>query len=107
MNSILRDLNTWSLGSNLALNPSKTKCMLFSASQMSTYYSLESRQIHLTVGGKQIEHEKSTKLLGVHLNDSLKWDDHINSLATSCYSTLSVLRKIKNFTSYKSKKIFS
>ena len=36
-----------------------------------------------------------SKLLGVHLNDSLRWDDHKKSLVTSCYGTLTILKKIK------------
>ena len=65
-----------SLGSNLPLNPSKSYlqllCKLFWTSQLSAYHSL----------------------------DSLKWDDHIKCLSTSCYGTLIILKKNKNFTTY-------
>ena len=34
------------------------------------------------------------------MTDTLKWDDHVKHLASSCYGVLAVLRKIKNFTNY-------
>ena len=64
---------------------------------MSSYHSLAERPIHLSVGDKPLERVHSTKLLGVH---TLKWDDHVKHLASSCYGVLAALRKIKNFTNY-------
>ena len=89
INDTLDDLNSWSHCSNLALNPSKTKSMLFSTSQSSEYHLLGSRQTHLSVGGMPIVREKSAKLLGVQLNERLKWD-HIKHLATSCYGAINI-----------------
>ena len=100
MNNTLTKLSNWSQGSNLALNPTKTKCMLFTTSQMSTYHSLSSRPLQLAVEEKVLERVKSTKLLGVHLNENLKWDAHVKHLASTCYGTLANLRKIKNFTTF-------
>ena len=100
MNETLASITNWSQDSNLALNPAKTKCMLFSTPQMSSYHSLAERPIHLSVGDKPLERVHSIKLLGVHMTDTLKWDDHVKHLASSCYGVLAALRKIKNFTNY-------
>ena len=100
MNETLASIINWSQDSNLALNPAKTKCMLFSTPQMSSYHSLAERPIHLSVGDKPLERVHSIKLLGVHMTDTLKWDDHVKHLASSCYGVLVALRKIKNFTNY-------
>ena len=100
MNETLASITNWSQDSNLALNPAKTKCMLFSTPQMSSYHSLAERPIHLSVGDKLLERVHSIKLLGVHMTDTLKWDDHVKHLASSCYGVLAPLRKIKNFTNY-------
>ena len=40
----------------------------------------------------------------VHLNENLKWDEHVKHLASSCYGTLACLQKTKNFTPYKLRK---
>ena len=104
MNKTLNKFGNWSQDSNLALNPPKTKSMLYSTSQMSSYHSLSSRTLQLSVQGKDLERVKSAKLLGVHLNENLNWDEHVKHLASSCYGTLACLRKIKNFTPYKLRK---
>ena len=88
MNETLASITNWSQDSNLALNPAKTKCMLFSTPQMSSYHSLAERPIHLSVGDKPLERVHSIKLLGVHMTDTLKWDDHVKHLASSCYDVL-------------------
>ena len=67
---------------------------------MSFYHSLAERPIHLSVGDKPLERVHSIKLLGVHMTDTLKWDDHVKHLFSSCYRVLAALRKIKNFTNY-------
>ena len=100
MNETLVSITNWCQDSNLALNPAKTKCMLFSTSQMSSYHSLAERPIHLSVGDKPLERVHSIKLLGVHMTDNLKWDDNIKHLASSCYGILAALRKTKNFANY-------
>ena len=100
MNETLASITNWSQDSNLALNPAKTKCMLFSTPQMSSYHSLAERPIHLSVGDKPLERVHSIKLLGIQMTDTLKWDDHVKHLASSCYGVLAALRKIKNFTNY-------
>ena len=100
MNETLASITNWSQDSNLALNSAKTKCMLFSTPQMSSYYSLAERPIHLSVGDKPLERVHSIKLLGIQMADTLKWDDHVKHLTSSCYGVLAALRKIKNFTNY-------
>ena len=46
------------------------------------------------------ERIKSCKLLGVHINEHVKWDDHIKHTVSGCFSTLSILRKLKYFAKY-------
>ena len=94
MNETLASITNWSQDSNLALNPAKTKCMLFSTPQMSSHHSLAERPIQLSVGDKPVERVHSIKLLGVHMTDTLKSDDHVKHLASSCYGVLVALRKI-------------
>ena len=58
----------------------------------------------LKVSDKTLERVQQTKLLGVYLHENLKWDEHVKELSKSCYSTLSILRKIKNFADFKLRK---
>ena len=49
---------------------------------------------------------KSCKLLGVHISEHLKWDDHIKDTVSGCYvyATLSILRKLKYLAKYEFRK---
>ena len=51
-----------------------------------------------------LERIKNTKLLGVHLNENLLSDEHAKNLASSCYTILASLRKIKHFYSLQAAK---
>jgi hypothetical protein len=44
------------------------------------------------------------KLLGVKLTAHLDWKEHVADVTSSCYATLSVLHKLKNFASFKLRK---
>ena len=97
VNMDMDNLFHYSQESNLALNSTKTKWMLLSTKQMSSKQDLESISLNIKCSGKSIQRVSSTKLLGVHINQHLTWEDHITNTLSSCYGTLSVLRKIKNF----------
>ena len=74
--------------------------MVLSTQQMSSHYKLAHHALNLTVGCNPIERVESTKLLGVSIHSNLKWNQHIKQLASSCYGTLAMLKKIKNFSNY-------
>ena len=61
-NNALSELHSWSKESNLALNPDKTKSMMFSTRQMFTRRNLSSFPLLLSAGGKDLERIKNTKL---------------------------------------------
>ena len=62
MNNALSELHSWFKESNLALNPDKTKSMMFSTRQMFTRRNLSSFPLLLSAGGKDLERIKNTKL---------------------------------------------
>ena len=64
MNETLVSITNWSQDSNLALNPAKTKCMLFLTPRMSSYHSLAERPINLSVGDKSSSVFTLLKYLG-------------------------------------------
>ena len=44
---------------------------------MSRVHHLDEYDPNIAVSGYKLERIKSWKLLGVHINEHLKWDDHI------------------------------
>ena len=58
----------------------------------------------LNISGNTLKRVDSKKLLGVHFHEHLKWNEHVRMTASSCYGTLSTLRKIKHFADFKLRK---
>ena len=104
LNEDLEKLVSWSSSTNLALNPKKTKVMVISTEQLSKQHSLQSYSPALKIREKDLQLERCSKLLGVILNEHLSCDDHIAKVTSSCFCTMSILRKFKNHMPFKLKK---
>ena len=91
INTALTQLSEWSSDSNLSLNAGKTKYMIFSTQQMTNAHSLHLHEPSLAVDGKLLERIRATKLLGLYITENFTWNDHINQLSSTCYSTLVTL----------------
>jgi hypothetical protein len=104
LNSSLNIVSSWSSESNLALNPSKTKAMLLSTRQMSRVHGLYTNRPLVSISSNNLEYVEVCKLLGVHFNENLKWDEQVKAICKSCYGTIRILKKIKNFTDFKLRK---
>ena len=102
--SSLNNLDQWANENNLTTNVIKTKCMLFSTKRMSTLHQLPEKNLNVTLANKTLERVSETKLLGIHFDEHLTWNKHIKTVISSCHYTLSTLRKLKNFTTFKLKK---
>ncbi len=74
--------------------------MILSTKQMSATHSLEELPIDINCHKKSLSLVFSTKLFGIHLDQHLSWREHITNLLPSCYATLSVLRKLRNFAPF-------
>ena len=100
----INKLSVWSKESTLAFNNDKTKVMILSIPQMSRVHHLDEYDPNIAVSGYKLERIKSCKLLGVHINEHLKWDDHIKHAVFRCYATLAILRKLKYVAKYELRK---
>ena len=78
--------------------------MILSTPQMSRVHHLDEYDPNIVVSCQKLERIKSCKLLGVHINEHLKWDDHIKHTVSGCYATLSILRKLKYLAKYELRK---
>ena len=72
--------------------------MIFSTQQMTNAHSSHLHEPTLAIDGKLLERIRATKLLGLYITENITWNDHINQLSSTCYSTLITLRQINNFT---------
>ena len=98
ISTVCPQLLLWS-DSHLALNPTKTKIVVLSTSQMSRVHSLGQFIPSLGISSRSLERVNLTKLLGIHFSEHLSWEDCMSTnCQKSCHSALGILRKIKNFT---------
>ena len=80
INKTIASLKNYFTSCNLVLNPSKTNWMLIPTPQMSRHHTLKERDLPIVYGGSALKRISSTKLLGVHMDQHLSWDTHVDSL---------------------------
>ena len=56
------------------------------------------------MGEKLLDLESNPRLLGIYLDENLDWSNHLQEIISSCYGKLSVLKKLKNLTTFKLRK---
>ena len=106
LNSSRNTVSSWSNNPHLALNLKKTKTMLLSTRQMSRVciHSLDRNRPTITISDSTLEYVNVSKLLGVHIHQHLIWDEHVPATCKSCYGTIQIIRKLKNFAGYRLRK---
>ena len=104
MSESMHDVESWSKNANLVLNPSKTKALLLSTSQLAKVHQLENISMQISINDVTIEHVSSAKLLGTYLDRHLNWEENVKNTASSCYATLASLKRLKNFLPFHIKK---
>ena len=82
------EVEDWSKAHLMNINPKKTKQMFIGSltDKIST---------NLSISGHDIELVNQFKLLGVNVMDSLKWDEHVDSICAKINKRLFFLRKLK------------
>ena len=103
MNEALSKVGLWFKKNKLNLNPGKTRYMVFNCRTERTDI------IHIE--GKFIERvwekgrEKSFKLVGIKIDEGLKWNHHIDHVAKKMNSAIYALKKSSKELSCKNKKL--
>ena len=102
MNSVLAEVNIGFKQNKLNLNPSKTRCMIFNAKTEET----ELISIDNTIIERVWEKRKETsfKLVDIHIDERLKWDQHINKTSSKIASAIYGLTKCAKELSSENKK---
>ena len=84
--------NVWLQKNGLKLNISKTKTMLIHSARKKV-----SDRLALSVENVDIEQVQKFKFLGVIVNDTLSWGDHIDFVCNKVTRSLSLLRRLSWF----------
>ena len=106
VNIELEKAKLWFQANKLSLNVAKTKFMVFRTKQMQCVQD----SLVIKIGGEKIErigndcNIKSFKFVGVHLDEFITWEHHINSVINKVSSANFVLNQLKKFVPTKIRK---
>ena len=85
-------LNSWLNVNKLFLHVDKTECVLFgSAKRLHTTTNFE-----ISINGQRIKQVPKYKYLGVIMDDSLSWKDHVQHILMKASARLGMLRRLRN-----------
>lgn len=94
LNKDLENVNKWLMANKLTMNKVKTKFMIIGSNKRLALIT-ESPQI--TIGGYRINRVFSKKILGLVLDENLKWDKHIEEQSKKISQNIALLRRAKSF----------
>ena len=99
----LYDVSGWCCRNRMALNPTKTKCMLMATRQK---HQKKQLPLNLKFETTPIEQVSKHRLLGVTVDEQLKWQAHINNMCKTVSRNIFLLSKLSQIVSQKSKLAF-
>lgn len=98
INSDIKKLEKWYYDNLLTINEEKTEYMIFGGKHIT---------VEIKIKGTNIKQIKSTKYLGLYIQDNLKWEEHINKLTKRNAQAIGALSKIRNYIpNYNRKQIY-
>ena len=75
----------------LSLNVGKCECML-----VGTQQALEKfKDVNIRIGNQKVKKVQSTKYLGIHIDENLRWTNHVDCMVKKISSKIGILRKLK------------
>ena len=97
INNALKQLDTWLQGSKLSFNVAKTNAMLVSTKQKHNILNSRSEDLDFKIRDNDLEIIQKTKYLGVQIDNSLIWKEHIKTVSTKVSRAIGFLKHAKTF----------
>ena len=91
----LNNVSNWCLDNGMVLNAAKTKVLLITTPQKRS--QLVNKNLSLHYKDVNLEITAGDKILGVYINEKLKWDNHITFVRKKISTNLWLLSRIKLF----------
>ena len=94
LNNDLKNVSDWLSTNKLSLNTEKTEYMIIGSHQR--LRSIETEPA-IYLGANKIKRVKSTKSLGLMLDETLSWNEQINALSNKVNKSLNVIKRLREF----------
>ena len=91
LNDDLREITKWCCRNSLLINLDKTKLLVIGVPQLTKTLL----PLSVTLMGKIIEPVTTAKDLGVYIDKSSNYNDHINKISLSCIYKLTMINRVK------------
>ena len=91
----LKKVAAWCCQNSLLINPDKTKLLLIGTPQMLNAISTD-LDLHVTLLGKDLRPVSSAKDLGIQIDATLSFDEHVAITTSSCLSSLCQINRVKH-----------
>ena len=88
----LKHLNEWLWASRLSLNIKKTKRLI-----LHSKFNRKTIDISIKIQGIKLKTTDKVKYLGILINHTLSWDNHINELSIRLSKANGILSKLRHF----------
>lgn len=91
LQNVLDGLLEWTENNHMKLNPKKCTAMRI------TFMKNPPEPEILCIGDSQLPYVSTFKILGVHIQQNLKWDTQINEILKKCNKKLYMFRQVKHY----------
>ena len=102
LQSDINKTQRWCMKNNMAINPTKTTCMIIGSKQKLSCFE----DLNLYVYNNRITNVELQKLLGVYIDKNLTWKLHIDKTCKKLVSKLFLLKRIQYFLTPDVKQLF-
>ena len=92
----------WCANNNMAINPSKSKCMVVG----SKYKVKKAEELNITINNESIQNVTNQKILGVNVDNHLEWNLQIKDVCCRINSKLYMFKMISPYISQDMKLLF-
>ena len=96
INVDLELLDSWLKGNKLSLNVAKTQSMLIATKPKHRTLNNAAEKLNLEIRGRELDVFKKTKYLGVQVDNSLDWKEHLKAVSSKVSRAIGFLKHARN-----------
>ena len=103
MQDSLDQVSNWCDNNHIVINPIKTKSMTIATRQK---HQLSPLPLDLVLSGEKIDQVSEHSLLGITIDNQLRWDSHINNVCKTVSRRVFLLSKLRYIVDIDTRKLF-
>ena len=95
INEELKEVSNWFKANKLSVNATKTNFMILGTNYMTSVKA--PNDFDIVLNDTKLERVKSTKFLGVLIDENLTWKNHIDCISKTISRNIGVMNKLKHY----------